>query len=160
MKRAQLIDHLRTARAELLATMDGLPPDTLLRPYVVGMWSLKDLMAHLVAWESELITALAGIGTPRRIPHIVQIEDFDEFNEDQYRSNVRRPLDAIQEDFQGVHKHLIKAIETIDEAVLNDTRRFAWMEGEPLWTLIADNGYEHEREHAADVRRWRTENNL
>lgn len=155
VKKTELLENIRNGRAALLKALDGLPDDAYLRPFAVGHWSIKDVLAHLTVWESELVTALAGIGSPARAPHIITIEDFDEFNEEQYRENVRRPLDIILEDFHGVHKHLLRTVEGIDEAVLNDTRRFRWMEGEPIWLLIEDNGYRHEQEHAEDILLWR-----
>jgi len=160
VKKAELIDSVKNGRAALLTAIAGLPDDALLRPFAIGIWSVKDLLAHLTAWESELITALAGLGRPGSVPHLIEIEDFDEFNEDQYRVNVRRPLDIIQEDFANVHRQLILSIERLDEKLLNDRNRFAWMEGEPIWTLIEDTATLHEQEHAQDVLRWRAENGL
>lgn len=160
MKKTQLIQNIQAGRTALLGAMDGLPEDVLLRPFAVGVWSVKDVMAHLAVWESELITALAGLGTPGKVPHIVQIEDFDEYNDEQYRATVRRPLDLIQDDFAAVFKQLLKVVEALDEPLLNDTRRFPWMQGEPIWTLIEENGYLHEQEHAQDILRWRAENSL
>ncbi len=160
MQKNEILDQIKASRSNLLTAIDGMPNDALLRPGAVGIWSVKDVLAHLTVWQSELITALAGIDRPTRVPGIVKIEDLDEWNEDQYRGNVRRPLDIILEDFHGVHKHLLKAIEAIDEKTLNDARHFAWMEGEPLWYLIAENGYWHEQEHADEIGRWRKEQNL
>ncbi len=160
MKKQQLIENIKSGRAALLTAIQGLPEDILLRPFAVGIWSIKDVLAHIAVWESELITALAGLDQHAKVPHIVQIEDFDEFNDAQYRVNVRRPLDVIQEDFQGVHDQLLKIVEKIDERLLNDAKRFPWMMGEPVWTLIEENGYLHEQEHAQDIMRWRREQNL
>src|SRR5262249_38714974 len=126
----EILDQIRQERAAMLEALNGLPDDAMLRPGVVGMWSVKDVLAHLSIWQSELITALAQIDRPQRPPHIVEIDDIDEFNEEQYRANVRRPLGVILEDFEGVHKHLIKAVEEIDEKTLNNARKFPWMEGE------------------------------
>jgi uncharacterized damage-inducible protein DinB len=156
----ELLDQIKQARATMLEALDGLPDDAMLRPGVVGMWSVKDVLAHLSIWQSELITALAQVDRSPRAPHIVEIEDIDEFNEEQYRANVRRPLSVIREDFEGVHKHLLKTVEGLDEKTLNNARKYPWMEGEPLWYLIAENGYWHEQEHAEEIRQWREENGL
>jgi hypothetical protein len=160
MKKQELIANVKAGRAALLNAIQGLSDDILLRPFAVGVWSIKDVLAHLAVWESELITALAGLDQPNKVPHIVEIEDFDEFNDEQYRVNVRRPLDIIREDFEGVHVQLIKMIERLDEQMLNDGRRFKWLMGEPAWTLIEENSYLHEQEHAMDIIRWRKEQNL
>lgn len=160
MKKQEVLDQIREAREEMQQALNGLANDMMLRPGVVGMWSVKDVLAHLSIWQSELITALSQLDQPQHAPHIVEIEDIDEFNAEQYRANVRRPLDIILEDFEGVHKHLIKTVEELDEKTLNDNRTFSWMEGEPLWYLIAENGYWHEQEHAEEIRQWRKEQGL
>ncbi len=160
MAKQELLEQIREARGALLAAIEDLPDDVLLRTHVVGYWSIKDVLAHLTAWQSELVTALAGVDNPARVPHIVEIEDLDEWNEEQYRTAVRRPLADVLEDFNGVHKHLLKMVEELDEDTLEDGERFMWMEGEPLSYLIAENGYWHEQEHADEIRVWREENGL
>ena len=159
MSRNDVLTAIRDARQDLSEALVGLPDEVLLRPFAIGYWSIKDALAHLTAWESELVTALTNL-SPKRVPHIVEIEDLDEWNEEQYHTNARRSLEAIMEDFRGVHHHLLKAVESLDDQTLDDGRRFPWMEGEPLWYLIAENGYWHEKEHAEDIRRWRQEQSL
>jgi hypothetical protein len=64
-------------------------------------------------------------------------------------------LEVILEDFHGVHKHLIMAVEALDDRALDDNQRWPWMEGEPLSYLIAETAIWHEDEHADDIRAWR-----
>jgi hypothetical protein len=154
MPKSDVIADLRAARATLLQTLDGLTDDALLRVGAVGVWSVKDALAHLVSWEAELVTALSRL-EPRQTPPLVEIEDIDEWNAEQYRINAPRPLASVLDDFHGVHKHLIQAVEALDDRTLDDNRRFPWMEGEPLSYLIAENAVWHEEEHAEDIRAWR-----
>ncbi len=111
MPKAELLADLRAARERLLSTLEGLSEEDMLRVGAVGIWSVKDVLAHLVSWEAELVTALAHLsqsgGQP---PHIVEIEDIDEWNAEQYRTNAPRPLTAVLEDFHAVHKHLPEAV--------------------------------------------------
>lgn len=160
MAKQDVLEQIRQARGALLMAIEGLPDDAMLRPGVVGFWSVKDMLAHLTTWESELITALAQLDKPTRVPEIVKIKDIDDWNEEQYRINVRRSLDVVMEDFNGVHKHLIKAVEALDDKTLDDVRKFPWMEGEPLTYLIMENAIWHEQEHAEDIRKWREQEGL
>lgn len=159
MSKTEVLAQIREARAALLMAINGLPEDVLLRPFVVGTWSIKDTLAHLTTWESEVITALASLD-PKHAPHILQIDDIDEWNEEQYHVHVRRALDVVLEDFHNVHKQLLKAVEALDDLALDDGREFVWMEGEPLWYLIAENAYWHEQEHAEEIQRWREANDI
>jgi uncharacterized damage-inducible protein DinB len=160
VNKPEVLDEIRRGRADLLDALAGLPDDAMLRAGVVGIWSVKDVLAHLTVWESELITALSQLDRPTHVPEIVEIEDIDEFNAEQYRTNARRSLPAVLEDFHGVHKHLIQTIEELDDKTLDNARRFPWMEGEPISYLVAENGFWHEQEHADDIRRWRKEQGI
>lgn len=156
MSKADVIADLRQARAQLLHAIDGLTPDQMLQPGAVGLWSVKDVLAHLVAWEAELVTALARLDQHKQHPpHIMTIEDIDEWNAEQYHVNVRRTLDDVLHDFEGVHRHLIRVVEDLSDKALDDNRQFEWMEGEPLSYLIAENAIWHEEEHAEDILAWR-----
>jgi len=154
MRKADILSDLREARAALRAALDGLSAEDMLRPGAVGVWSVKDTLAHLAAWESELVTALNQAQTGRE-PSMMAIEDIDEWNEEQYHVSASRPLEAIQADWEGVFKMLTRMIEDMKESDLTDGRRYAWMEGEPLAYLIEENASLHEREHAEDILAWR-----
>ncbi len=154
MHKKDILEELISARQEFMAAVDGLSPDQMLHPGAIGIWSIKDTIAHLVAWESELVTAL-NQAQNRKIPGIVRIDDIDEWNEERYHENARRLLDAVLADFEGVHRVLLEMVADYDERALLDNRRYPWMEGEPLSYLIEENAILHEREHAADIRTWR-----
>ncbi len=156
MPKADVIADLQAARAALLDSIAGLTPDQMVQVGAIGLWSVKDALAHLVAWEAELVTTLAQLPQLKaQAPRIVDIEDIDEWNAEQYHLNAGRPLALVLEDFEGVHKHLVQAINALDSRVLDDNRRFVWMEGEPISYLILENATWHEEEHAEDIRAWR-----
>lgn len=161
MSKNDVIADVRAARAKLLQALEGLSDAQMLQVGAVGIWSVKDVLAHLVAWEAELVTTLSRLDQYKRAaPAIVEIEDIDAWNADQYRTNATRPLEAILEDFHGVHKHLIRALEDLDNRTLNDNRMWPWMEGEPLSYLVAENAIWHEEEHADDILAWRAEQGI
>ena len=64
------------------------------------------------------------------------------------------------DDFHGVHKHLLQVLEELDERILDDNRRFPWMEGEPLSYLVLENSAWHEEEHAENIEQWRADEGL
>lgn len=156
MAKQAIINDFMQARRTFLAAIDGLSQDEMLRPGAVGYWSVKDVLAHLTAWESELITALVWVEQKKRgAPGLVKIDEVDEWNAEQYHISASRPFQIIWEDFEGVAKHLIAAIEVLDEDTLENNRRFSWMEGEALSYLIYDSAIWHEEEHAEEIRAWR-----
>jgi hypothetical protein len=159
LNKAQIIAALKSSRANFMAAIGGLTPDQLLRPGACGLWSVKDVMAHLTAWESELVTALAKLDK-NKAPHLVEIEEIDEWNAEQYALTVSRSLEGVQEDFQNVLKQLVRIIEELDEYTLTDPRAIRWNGGDPLYLQISDAAYEHEDEHVVDIKAWRVANGL
>ena len=156
MTKVTVIEELRAARGTLLLAIEGLTADEMLRVGAAGLWSVKDMLAHLVSWEAELVTVLSQLEQHKqRAPRIVEIDDIDEWNDEQYHINAPRALDGVLQDFHGVHKHLVQTVESLSDRVLDDNRLFPWMEGEPLSYLIAENAIWHEEEHAEDIRAWR-----
>src|SRR5579863_10480620 len=55
-----LLASLSQERAALLDAIKDLPGDFLERKGVVGEWSIKNVLGHLVAWESAVTNFLPG----------------------------------------------------------------------------------------------------
>ncbi len=161
MPKAQVIAELRAARAKLLQAIEGLSDAQLYRAGAVGHWSVKDVLAHVVSWEAELVATLLRLERYRhRAPRIVEIEDIDAWDEEQYHLNAPRPLESVLADFHNVHRQLLQALQALDDRTLDDNRVFAWMEGEPLSYLVAENATWLEEEHAEEILRWRAQEGL
>lgn len=154
MNKQELIDSLRKARATFLASIDGLTDEQQRMPGAAGIWSIKDIMGHLTAWESEVVTALNSVQN-KRVPSILDIEDFHEYNVEIYHDNASRPQELIRADFEGVHRMLIQMIADFDDRELFSRTKYRFMEGEPLAILIEDYAILHEEEHAEDIQAWR-----
>ena len=50
--------ELGRTRAELLAAISGLDEAALDRKGVIGEWSIKNVLAHIAAWEAWVVEAL------------------------------------------------------------------------------------------------------
>src|SRR3954451_6170332 len=74
--------ELGRTRAELLAAIGGLDEAALDRKSVVGDWSVKNVLAHIAAWEAWVVQAL-----PVRMSTGTTPEDFRQRAEDEERFN-------------------------------------------------------------------------
>ncbi len=162
MNRDEILEELDRVREELLVTIEPLPDEALLQPGVMDDWTMADILAHLVAWESEMVTALLRIDqgkTPTRL--VDAFADVDDYNARRYRENKGRDLDRIFEDLIGVRVQLEDWLAEFSDKELNDPQRYNWSKGLPLWHIIAENSFRHEAEHMPDIRafarRWQAE---
>lgn len=71
----KLIEDLLSARGELLDTIQVLTPEQRDQP-LIGEWSVKDLIAHLVGWDITNLKAVQEILAGRR-PTFFQYYDKD-----------------------------------------------------------------------------------
>jgi uncharacterized damage-inducible protein DinB len=152
MNRDEILEELDRVREELLVAIEPLPDEALLEPGVMGDWSMADILAHLVAWESEMVTALLRIDqgkTPTRL--VDAFADVDGYNARRYRENKGRDLDRVFEDLIGVRVQLEDWLSEFSDKQLNDPKRYSWSKGLPLWHIIAENSFRHEEEHLPDI---------
>lgn len=52
---ASIFDEIRTERAALLKTIEGLDSTEIERPGTVGAWSIKDVLAHIAGWQGWMV---------------------------------------------------------------------------------------------------------
>ena len=72
MDKSKLLKNLEAAWTALLESYAGLTDVEMMRNGVIGEWSVKDIIAHVTAWEEEALkhlpTILAGKRPPRYLP--------------------------------------------------------------------------------------------
>lgn len=159
MNKQELLDELIRSREDFMRAIAGLTDEQRRTPGACGIWSVKDVLAHLAAWQSELVTAINQVENGQR-PTIIDIDDIHEWNAEQYHNNASRLFPQIEMDFIGVHRILLKRIKELDEKTLFDRWQFDWMEGEPFSYLIQETTSWHEQEHIEDILKWREEKSI
>lgn len=161
MNKQDLIHALETSREEMLAALEGLPDDAYLIPGVNEDWSIKDILAHLVMWEAQIITLLFRAKS-MPAPNTAHFgpESTEALNDRWYRQQKERPLVQVLEDFEGIREQTIRRLDDYTDAQLNNPKFFPWLDGRPLWKWIAEETFEHERDHTAQIRAWRQANSL
>ena len=70
--KAELLKDIQVQRKQLLQKLEALTPTELIADGVVGGWSVKDLLAHLVAWE-RLLLSWYEAGRHDRVPTIAPV---------------------------------------------------------------------------------------
>ena len=128
---------------------------------VIGHWSLKDVIAHVTAYERGLVEWLeaARRGESIEFPDLDD-PDVDRRNTVIYSQNRDRPWPDLLEESRQVFQRLLELVRGIPEEELVEpdlTEWFVrprWQEGRPLWKCIADDSYEHYRQHIPDVSGW------
>ena len=146
-----LLDQIRTDRARLEATLGRIPPARLEEPGAMGDWTVKDILAHVTAWERRLDDWLAANQRPPLSSEIIE-----QLNQERYQLDRPRPLADIQADFDRVHQSVIQRIADFLGDNVETPLPVAGREGPgtPAWRLIAACTYLHYEEHIELLDHW------
>jgi hypothetical protein len=155
MTKQELIQRIETDWTRLQTSLDGLSEEQLHLPGVVGEWSVKDILAHIAAWQSRLITAMFK-AEKGFVPDTTSGgATVDKLNAQWYREMKDRSFDQVWEDLDASYHQILARLEKWSEKDLFDAKRFKWMQGEPFERYIAGDSYEHYVEHAEQIEAWR-----
>jgi uncharacterized protein (TIGR03083 family) len=152
MTREELLQHIDAGRAELEAVLAQIPAERMTDPALPNGWSVKDLVAHLAAWEQRAGDLSHILAAGREVED--GVSDFNEFNARVYIENRERSLEDVLRTEPEAFLRLRNVAEKFSETDLFDPARFAFLDGMPLMQLIANNSYGHYEEHMGDLRAW------
>jgi hypothetical protein len=157
MTNDELLDALEDERENFLKAIDGLSDEELQEPALAGGWSVKDVIIHISAWEAELVKLLWQVkqGEPPSTVHFSNVE-VDARNLEWFTAYHDRPLPRVLDDFAAVRKQTVRRVEGLNDEDLNDPQRYTWLKGRPLWEWVAGDSFEHDAEHAAQIKEWRS----
>jgi hypothetical protein len=160
MDKAQTLKTIRKDHANLESLVAPLSESQLGSATLEGQRSIKDILAHIAAWERLCAHWIEDLlqGKPSRTAESERGENEDVINERLYLENRDRPLREVLEDFHQAYQAFLKQVQAAFQALsdedLNDPHRFPELEGHALNALIAGNSYSHYREHAEQIQRW------
>lgn len=157
MKKENLISTLTDGRKDFLNLLKCISREEMEIPGMLEQWSLKDLLIHLTRWEAELVKLLwqAKQGITPTTAHFSQ-ETIDTLNERWYQESKSRSMDMVWGDFLAVRQQTVRRVKEFEDSELNDQQYYPWLKGKTLWEWIAGDSFEHEAEHAQDIRSWKS----
>jgi uncharacterized damage-inducible protein DinB len=144
----RLCATLKQERQMLLDALAPLADEQLDAKGFVGAWSIKNVLAHLTAWEHAVVDFLPErIATGRRPAIFDQIgEDEDGWNDRAVRAAEQLSLQEQLGAFTAARADLLHLIQSLDDATLNRDHPWGTWDG-TVAEYILDNVGGHEREH-------------
>ncbi len=136
----------RVAWEELLRTV---PPERREEPGASGKLSVKDVVAHLAAWERHAVERLrAGARGGPPPEHGMDWPTYEHnYNERTYERWRYRGWDEVRAEAAASYAEFLATVEVTPEAILFAADR-------PAWQTVALNGYLHYLDFADDIRAW------
>lgn len=144
----KLLDQLDETREQLLVQIAELSDEQLLQPNAVGKYSIADILVNLTVWEAELVTGLMRVDQGKRPSKLLDaMKNRKAYNQKRYQENQGRDLDRIFDDLQQVRMKLETWLDTFSAKTLTDKKRFRWLNGRSLLTLIEELTVQNEKKY-------------
>lgn len=137
----ELLNQIEMEHRRLEQNIFMLPEAERTQPGVVGEWSLKDILAHLTAWEQRLLQRVQGQ------PEAGAGLSTHEFNEQVYQANRTRCWTEVRIAYEQSYEQVLALVKRLPEAELMGWKQhFGW------------NTYGHYRWAKTQIRQWKRPN--
>lgn len=151
----QLLETMQAERARWQGLLAAIDPQRMEGAGTAGPWPVKDVLAHIGAYERWLVDWLEAARQGQFPPSpILDPDDIDLPGTLPPGTAPPRPLADILAEEEHVYQSLIEILGGLSEAELFDPERTDWFvrpywgEGTALWEAVAGLTYDHYREHS------------
>jgi uncharacterized damage-inducible protein DinB len=151
-RRCHLLARLATERARLLWYLVGLGETMLTETPVLGDWTVKDMLAHIAAWDrwedGAMRSLLAG-----DVPDLASVVDVDAYNAAAVADSRSRSIAEVLSEMESVRNTWIDWLESLAEEAFFQPR---FVEGGD-WSFpgCLPIQWRHDAEHAREIANWR-----
>ena len=150
MEKNEVIHRVKTERSRWNDILAQIDDDLMLKPGVEGDWSAKDILAHVVWYEREivgLLRARAFVGSD------LWALPLDERNAGVHEETKNMTLEEARAESARVFPELLELLEALPEDAYGDPSGFPGMpaEWEP-WFIIAGNSFNHYLDHTESLK--------
>jgi len=153
--KTQLLADIKTERNRLENCLAQLSPEDMLLSRAVSGWSVKDILAHLTAWEQLFLGWYqAGLRneTPEPSPVGMSHMAINRLNLWIHEEHKHDPLNKVLAEFQTSYQQTLTVIEAIPEEDLFAHNRFGWTGRWTVADYIVGNTCNHYRWAKSKIR--------
>jgi hypothetical protein len=145
-------DILNYGHQTVLKAIDGISYEAWETSGVVGIWTLKDIVAHLASFEQVLTEILASLQDPAAGTPTLEQYLQEGFNDKQVSLRRPKPSPEVLSEYQGWHTMVKGLIAQLPQATIKQVGLLPWYGAEyDLEDFLVYTYYGHKREHSAQI---------
>jgi hypothetical protein len=146
-------DILKYGQQTVLQAIDGFPEIAWETPGACGVWSVKDIIAHLTSYEEVLIDILSGFVSRQPTPSLdTYIEPGGKFNDAEVERRKDKTMKEVLDEFNDAHTQVMMLVVQIRPEVFRQAGMMPWYGAEyALDDVLVYMYYGHKREHSAQI---------
>jgi hypothetical protein len=160
--REQILSMLKEEFNQWEVLLAGLSEEQITTPNLPANLSIKDVIAHLRAWQQVSIARLEAAQLDREpvFPNWLagldpeSEEDRDQFNARIYETYHQLPWSSVHQGWRDGFLSFLRLGEQIPEQDLLDTEKYPWLKGYPLTAVLQGSFEHHHDDHLEPLLAW------
>ena len=151
MNKEEVITRVKTERIRWSDIVAQVDDGMMLEPGVEGHWSVKDILAHVVWYEREMVGMLRARAL---VGSALWALPLDDRNAGVYEETKNMTLEEVRAESERVLPQLLEQLEALPEDAYGDASCFPGMpaEWEP-WFIIAGSTFNHYLDHTESIKK-------
>ena len=161
--KTELLERMRAGREEWDALVAQIPESVHAEPALAGGWSVKDLIAHVAAYENWTAAQIQAANEGRaptdrelygvdEMPADPEGWDLDRQNVAIYARYKEMPLAQVMTFSRQAFADLIAAVEGVSDEDFTRTGAQTWTGDRTLLEVVPQQSYAHYAQHSGELR--------
>ncbi len=157
MNRAKLLERFKNGNALLESTLVELHAAYPEEVGTLERWSVKDTLAHIVAWQTRWVDWLGPVAQGKPLdengPRHLNYSDAEENerNAQIFEEYKGRSWDDVLAESRRVYARFLELVPLMSEDDFANPQRFAWSSGRPFWRRMTGTFYWHPQGHVMEA---------
>ena len=150
-------DILKYGQGTVHQAIEGLPESAWETPGACGVWSIKDIIAHLASYEHVLVDVLSTFVGGTSTPYLNKFTDpGGNFNDPEVAARKGKSVKEVLDEFNDTYAQVMSLITRIPVETFRQAGTIPWYGLEyALDDYIVYAYYGHKREHSAQIAAFR-----
>jgi Mycothiol maleylpyruvate isomerase N-terminal domain len=150
-------DILKYGQGTALQAVEGLPESAWETPGACGVWSVKDIIAHLTSYEHVLVDVLTTFVSSGPGSYLKKFtEPGGDFNDSEVALRKNKTVREVLGEFNDTHEQVRALATRIPVETFRQTATLPWYGMDyALDDFIVYTQYGHKREHSAQIAAFR-----
>ncbi|HLX58930.1 MAG TPA: DinB family protein [Ktedonobacteraceae bacterium] len=150
-------DILKYGQTTAMQAIDGFPETAWETPGACGVWSVKDIIAHLASYEKVLVDVLSGFVGRHPTPNLDKFTGLgDQFNDIEVERRKGRKVREVLDEFYDAHAQVMSLAAQIRPEQFRQAGTLPWYGMDySLDDVLVYMYYGHKREHSAQIAAFR-----
>lgn len=148
------IDMMRYGHQTVNGAVDGLPEKEWYTPGVTGVWSVREIIAHLASFEHLLVDVLHSLLGDEPTPTLDRFLRLGhaKFNDEDVARREEQFVSEVWAEYTNTHLQTLDLLSQLPAELFRRKGVLPWYGNEyDLEDLLVYQYYAHKREHSAEI---------